>query len=340
MVLRKSQVSRDENCVDKYIQLTSNPTSELLTPDTVLFIVDRKAKTQPLPIRLNQAVEHEHKYDGEKDIQGGRSIAEAITASGSGYKSSSNPRIDLGLFEQQAAAYTEDPLADSVYIKPHKRAERKEKQLRNIEKEHALHEKADLERILEDLHGSEWLRAMGITGASDMDKKRYLEHRDHFIARVKALLSKFTAWKEQEKELRIRKEEAQAAQDDDDEDANDSGLESRESSVTEVDIVKPRAAVPLIKKITLRLTPKVTPAPDPPKPFTSFYSKPHLREAALAGHRRGRSITAFGLPLPDILDQDFTLPDGFVSEEAIIANARKRRRLKRESQMEGHDGQN
>lgn len=176
---------------------------------------------------------------------------------------------------------------------------------------------------------------MGITGASETDKKRYLVHRDHFIARVKALLSKFTAWKEQEKALRIRKEEAQAAQDDDDEDGVNSG--SEESSVNEVDNSKTRVTAPLIKKITLRLTPKVTPAPEPPKPFTSFYSKPHLREAALAGHRRGRSITAFGLPLPDILDQEFTLPDGFVSQEVIIANARKRRRLKRESQMGGHD---
>lgn len=182
---------------------------------------------------------------------------------------------------------------------------------------------------------------MGITGASDMDKKRYSEHRDHFIGRVKALLSKFTAWKEQEKGLRIRKEEAQAAQEEEEEEeeaGDESAIESLDSSLSELDQSRSRPAVSLVKKITLRLTPKATPAPEPLKPFTSFYSKPHLREAALAGHRRGRSVTAFGLPLPEVHDQEFALPEGFISEEAIIANARKRRRLKRESHVEAHDG--
>jgi len=312
--------------------------SEFLTPNTVLYIVDKKLKSQTLPIRQIEITALEHKLDAEKETTRERKVDEHAAVSDSVHKASSTSHADLRTFEQQGQALSEDPLADWVYLKPHKRAERKEKQLRNIEKEHALHEKADLERILEDLQGSEWLRAMGITGVSEMDKKRYMVHRDHFIARVKALLSKFTAWKEQEKTLRIRKEEAQAAQDDEDVDAENSGSDSLESSVNEVDNSRARAAAPLIKKITLRLTPKVTPAPEPPKPFTSFYSKPHLREAALAGHRRGRSITAFGLPLPDILDQEFALPDGFVSEEAIIANARKRRRLKRESQLGGHDG--
>jgi len=313
-------------------------TSEFLIPNTVLYVVDKKHKTQTLPIRQIERTAPEHKLDAEKETTKERRVDEDATAFKSVHKASSSSRTDLRTFEEQGQELSEDPLADWVYLKPHKRAERKEKQLRNIEKEHALHEKADLERILEDLQGSEWLRAMGIAGASETERKRYLVHRDHFIARVKALLSKFTAWKEQEKVLRIRKEEAQAAQDDDDEDAENSGSDSLESSVNEVDISRVRAAAPSIKKITLRLTPKVTPAPEPPKPFTSFYSKPHLREAALARHRRGRSITAFGFPLPDILDQEFNLPDGFVSEEAIIANARKRRRLKRESQMGGHDG--
>jgi hypothetical protein len=73
--------------------------------------------------------------------------------------------------------------------------------------------------------------------------------------------------------------------------------------------------------------PVVLAPPEPEKPFTSFYNtKPQLREAAMGKSRRGRNMTAFGLPLPD---------SNFVSEEAIIANARKRRRLKRESQGTG-----
>ncbi|KAI5298002.1 hypothetical protein KEM56_004386, partial [Ascosphaera pollenicola] len=55
-----------------------------------------------------------------------------------------------------------DPLSDELYFKAHRRLERQEKQLRNIERDRAQHEKIQLDRLLEELEGHDWLRTMGI----------------------------------------------------------------------------------------------------------------------------------------------------------------------------------
>jgi hypothetical protein len=116
----------------------------------------------------------------------------------------------------------EDPLADTVYFTQHRRAERKEKQLRNIEKDRAMHEKAQLERLLDGLQGPDWLKVMGITGVTDGERKRWESKRDYFIKEVQALVDKFRLWKEQEKKVRAEKEAAQAARDDEDDEDDES----------------------------------------------------------------------------------------------------------------------
>lgn len=73
------------------------------------------------------------------------------------------------------------------------------------------------------------------------------------------------------------------------------------------------------------------------KPFTSFFRQKHVREAAIAatkGDRRGgsRSSLAFGHPVPDQVEHEFEPPAELLTEEAITASQRKRRRLKRQSQ--------
>ena len=73
------------------------------------------------------------------------------------------------------------------------------------------------------------------------------------------------------------------------------------------------------------------PLPEPLKLFTSFYSKPHLREAALGKNRHGRNVTAFGQPIPEFEEREYTLPGEYLTPDALRAHARKRRRLKRES---------
>jgi hypothetical protein len=68
----------------------------------------------------------------------------------------------------------------------------------------------------------------------------------------------------------------------------------------------------------------------PPQPFLSFYSKPHLRAAAMGETRHGRNVTAFGHPIPDLAEKEFALPDDFITPGALRDIARKRRRLNRE----------
>ena len=89
--------------------------------------------------------------------------------------------------------------------------ERQEKQLRNIEKERAQHEKVHLEALLEGLRGHEWLRVMGISGITDTEKKEYESNRDYFIREVAGLVEKFKAWKEEEKFAQIVTREQVAA---------------------------------------------------------------------------------------------------------------------------------
>jgi hypothetical protein len=167
--------------------------SEFLTSGTVLYIADTKNKVSqakpPQPARTEVP-------DSQEEP--------AIDDSTSAQQSRQIESVDLSIYKKEAAVFKEDPLGDHLYVKAHRRAERKEKQLRNIEKEHALHEKAELEKLLDDLRGSEWLRAMGVTGVADTDRKKYMTHRDYFISRVVALLDKFTAWKDQEKEHKQR----------------------------------------------------------------------------------------------------------------------------------------
>ena len=89
------------------------------------------------------------------------------------------------------------------------------------------------------------------------------------------------------------------------------------------------------------LSPEASP---PDQPITSFFSKPHMRAAAMDqkhSHRRsGRSRYAFGEPLPELEDAEFRLPGGMVTDEAINTSARdrrqKRRSIKESSKLSEH----
>jgi hypothetical protein len=238
-----------------------------------------------------------------------------------------------------------DPLGDEYYFKAHRRAERQEKQLRNIERERAQHEKVQLERLLEGLRGHDWLRVMGISGITDSEKKAFEPKRDYFVREVRCLIEKFRRWKEEEKRRKVEKE--QSVQADDEEQDEDSGIVYEEVDDPGTDAPTRRlnqidrlaalqlqnetlsAAKPR-KKPSHHLPAALEPDPGPEKPFTSFYSKPHERETALNKHRRGRSRFAFGQPVPEFSENDFRLPTDFVTPDAIRANARSRRAAKRE----------
>ncbi|EGD85784.1 hypothetical protein H112_06707 [Trichophyton rubrum D6] len=352
-------------------------------------------------------------------------LAEPVTLDHEELKSSSLPQnplenlhnaevVDVGSFE---GADGKDLLDEDTFFKAHRRLERQEKQLRNLEKERAQYEKTQLDHLLGELQGHDWLRVMGINGVTDSEKKLYEPKRDYFVGEVTALLEKFRAWKEEEKRRRIEREQALQAEedeqsdsqeenenededeaeeeeeeeDDDDEEQNEgededeSGIvegSSERTSTTAIgslpdpDDVDRLAAHQLYqevisatknKKLKIRKSNQtsqpvkqsktqpqqqptgnkgldsskpvatyIEPNPWPTGPFLSFFSKPHLREAALKKHKRGRTRMAFGKPLPEIEEASFRLPDEILTPEAIRAAQRRNRRMRREDGKPGN----
>ena len=279
--------------------------------------------------------------------------------------------IDLTPSNSATRRQTEDPLSSEIYQKAHKRSTRNEKQSKNHEREHAAHEKSQLDRHLEELRGPDWLKVMGISGITDSEKKLYEPKRAYFIKEVSNMIEKYKNWKEEEKRRKIEKEqalleelEALAGEADDEveeevEQPKPRGRArtktktemvnnydgSAEYSSHEVDALAARqlhqeasfdaGRHPKVRTGSETASMPPPPLPPPPpavhKPFTSFYSKRHLRDAAVSGHRRSRSITAFGLPVPELEDRDFELPDSILTEDAVRAQARAKRASRRTS---------
>jgi len=277
-------------------------------------------------------------------------------------------KLDFSAVELHKKHTEKDPMDDVTYLKVHRRAERQEKQLRNIEKERAMHEKVQLERLLDGLRGPDWLRVMGISGITDGEKKAFEPKRDYLIGEVRMLLEKFRLWKEEEKRRKVQKEEddddeeeeddedgEEASEEEEEEDNNGSALPPPKGTASsngdppdynDVDASAARqlhqeailaTQLPPNRKRTLTLSQpspvskRSTTIPTAVKPFTSFYSKPYLRAAAINKHRRGRSKTAFGQPLVEPAERDFVLPDEVFSDEAVRESERRRRRRRRDS---------
>ena len=222
-----------------------------------------------------------------------------------------------------------------------------------------MHEKVQLERLLDGLMGHDWLRIMGISGITDGEKKAFEPKRDYFIREVKTLLVKFREWKEEEKRRKVEKEETLPDEDEDgeeeeeeegegDEDAqgkpgtsSDNDPPKYSNSVnTSAATRQPHHEAILASKTQAgqkkrpHRTAAPTTAPPAEKPLTSFYSKPYLRDAAIGKHRRGRARYAFGQPLPEPDERAFALPEDFLTADAVAASARSRRRVRRSSKEE------
>ncbi|KAI0149842.1 something about silencing, SAS, complex subunit 4-domain-containing protein [Hypoxylon sp. NC0597] len=79
--------------------------------------------------------------------------------------------------------------------------------------------------------------------------------------------------------------------------------------------------------------PPKSPEPYVAKEFTSFFEKKHQRDAALSkGRRRGRTVVAWGHPVPDMLEGDFQLPEEYRDTETLKAHERQKRRDRRQRQ--------
>lgn len=269
----------------------------------------------------------------------------------------------------------EDPLADSLFLKAHQKAERHEKQMKNGDKERAQHEKYQLERLLEELRGPDWLKTLGISGITETEKKRYEVKRSLFIKETKALIEKFRRWKEEEKRRKVEKQQHLQ------EEAEAEGILTDGAPDEEkIPLTKAFESRPRIKKGTgsrnrsrANSQPAPSSAPLAPdsseidalasqqllaeakqanlqrhkasnsqgclpsnlateiinKPFTSFFEKRHIRDAAVLGRNRGRKTYAFGHEVPELEEQEFDLPDSILTEDAIKASQRSRRRRMR-----------
>jgi hypothetical protein len=236
----------------------------------------------------------------------------------------------------------EDPLPDSYYDIAHKRAERLERSIRNSEKGRAQHEKDQVIRLLEGLQGHDWLKVMGVSGITESKKKDFASARDYFIKGCLAIIEKFRTWREEEKRRKLEKEKALAEAAEENEEGNESDGDPPDYS--DVDHA---AATQLHQEAIARSTPftssrasekraKVEPkAPtvdELQQEFKSFYSKRHLRDAAIGRHRRsGRSSSAWGQQVPDVSERDFVLPEEYRDKETLEAHARRKRRDRRVS---------
>ena len=126
---------------------------------------------------------------------------------------------------------TQDPLLDDIYFKAHRRYERQEKHLKNIERDRAQHEKIQLERILGELQGHDWLRVMGVSGITNSEKNLYKPKRDYFAKEVSTLIEKFQMWKDDEKQRKVKRGQRLAAEnedEDDNEEEKDNAKDSKE----------------------------------------------------------------------------------------------------------------
>ncbi|KAF1819640.1 uncharacterized protein K489DRAFT_383886 [Dissoconium aciculare CBS 342.82] len=369
---------------------------ELITVDTTLYVTDDTHKAGSVGDSPNKSrgstkgspIAHKGRKSSLNGVLSSPTSARSIASQ---YNGSSS--LSLDVIAKTLPEDPEDPLTDAHFMKSHKRAERREKQLRNIERDRAMHEKVQLDRLLDGLQGHDWLKVLGITGITDGEARRYELKRDYFISEVQTLVNKFKQWKEQERKQRLEKEAAAAAAEEaarEAEEADDSSCEgsveppssdlnasaahqlqqetanalristgklSRQGSHKLKSRAKERLSLPAhlhtpapssskrhaITPATTSRLPNSTPTiilrppapPSPEIPITSFYAKRHLRDAALGNSRHaGRNVTAFGLPLPEALlseERDFQLPDDYVTEENLKANARERRRRRRET---------
>ncbi|KAF2460020.1 something about silencing, SAS, complex subunit 4-domain-containing protein, partial [Lineolata rhizophorae] len=203
-----------------------------------------------------------------------------------------------------------------------------------------MHEKVQLERLLDGLLGHDWLRVLGVTGVTDSEKKAYEPKRDYFIREVRALVDKFRVWKEEEKRMRgsgqkagkgaprYSKKGSKDTERDDDEEEEEAVDKQPPPSAERGD---PRSSPP-----SHAAPPPPPPAarasrPEPAAPFTSFFKEPHRRDLAMGRTRHGsRTAYAFGHPVPDVPEKEFGLPDEWITPEALRDAARRRRRQKRE----------
>jgi len=188
---------------------------------------------------------------------------------------------------------------------------------------------------------------MGVSGITDSKKKDYEPARIYFIKGCEAILEKFRTWRDEEKRRKLAKElaiaeaETQEAEDDEDDEGNVSDGDPPDYSDVDASAARQLHEEAIARSAPVHAPrserrPKVEPIALPvhelEKDFVSFFPKPYLREAALGRTRRsGRSVAAWGHPVPEVSETDFDLPEECKEPEFLKAHARGKRRVRRVS---------
>lgn len=274
--------------------------------------------------------------------------------------------IDFGFLETQYKRRTfNDPLPDAYYEPIHRKESRNEKITRNAEKGRSQHEKEQVIRLLDGLRGPDWLKTMGVSGITETKKKQFDPARRHFITKCEMVLEKFRKWAAEEKRLKLERDrikenrasqEAASHKDEEDEEEDsdedegedeemsdeDDDRDERVSNRTESDAdasakqlheeAMARSRMAAARSTKRQLASLNQQPPPPPPEFKSFFKKPYQREAALnKTRRRGRSVMAWGHPVPELEPQDFELPEEYRDEDMMKSRARRLRQAKRSS---------
>ncbi|KAI5925038.1 something about silencing, SAS, complex subunit 4-domain-containing protein [Camillea tinctor] len=272
-------------------------------------------------------------------------------------------RIDFTFLEARYSDHSfRDPLPDTYFAPVHRKAERLEKSIRNTERGRAQHEKDQIIRLLNELQGHDWLRTMGVNGVTESRKKTFEPARDHFIRGCQAILEKFRLWSQEEKKRKLEKERAlaeEAKDEEEEEEEAEEGTDEEEDEISDEEaeesasddsgeadppdyndvdasarqlhdeaLARARYAALSSKKSRGEPPPKTV---DPAKEFTSFFEKRHQRDAALSkNRRRGRTVVAWGHPIPDMTEYDFDLPEEYRDTDTLKAHERQKRRDRRQ----------
>ncbi|KAH6854218.1 something about silencing, SAS, complex subunit 4-domain-containing protein [Chaetomium sp. MPI-CAGE-AT-0009] len=302
-------------------------------------------------------------------------------------------RIDFSFLSNPAPA-TSDPLPDTLFAPAHKKAERTERSIRNTEKGRAQHERDQIVRLLDALHGQDWLRVMGVSGVTETKKRAFEPARAHFVRGCEAILAKFRRWSREEKRRRVEMLEkrqaflsggegstcGEGAESDEEEEGEEeeeeeggeearrlgrggeSGEEGEEAedvedeppdeSDVDASIAKQlreealaaaakrrrakaggKAAAAKRGRTAAAASSSHPPAPaarEAPKEIMSFFRKRYQRDAALSTNRRkGRTVLAWGEPIPEMPEAEFELPAALRDDDALRSPPRKKRRARR-----------
>jgi hypothetical protein len=243
-----------------------------------------------------------------------------------------------------------DPLDDELYFAPHRAEERREKRIRNIERDQLAHNAQRIEQDLEKLHNPDWIKSIGLSNlvVARCSRKELDARKERLMTHLEGILEKHKAWKEDERRKKLSRysgspsDRATVELEDHtprdysttwEGDDSDSSYDATHLDTLQRPARRPssRRRSPLAKKPALpRSVPKIRKSsPKPEAEFTSFYDKPYKRQQALNRWRKSSRTpqTAFGEPLPVLKEKDFELPIEIASSAIAFREARVRKMM-------------